>query len=395
MSAYDFTSCYDRKRTKASKWVQMLARKPDVKEGVVPMTVADMDFMTAPEIVAALEKYPAMELLGYSRPTNDYLGAVVDFYQKEHGYQAQKEWIFTTPGVVPALASAVRTLTKPGEGVILLTPIYGPFFDVTEGQGRKAAICPMQVVNNRLEIDFACFEQLCREENNKLFLLCSPHNPSGRVWTREELTRLADICEKYQVHVASDEIHSDIVMDGHAHTVFNTVSEYAGKAILCTSAGKTFNIQALQCANVFIKDKELRDAYERDNLYAGIERANVMGMVGTAAAYRDALPWRDAVTRVIAENHQTVLDFFAPYAPRIQAMAPDASFLVWVDFSGMGVAHEEFFQFMTDCDFFVSDGNFFGPGGEKHFRLNVGLPAAKLKENLARLKQGLKERYGM
>lgn len=395
MSHYDFTSYYDRKRTKASKWVQMLARKPDVKEGVVPMTVADMDFATAPEIVEVLAKYPTQELLGYSRPTDRYLGAVTNFYEKEHGYQAKKEWIFTTPGVVPALASAVRTLTKPGEGVILMTPIYGPFYDVSQGQGRQVAECPMHVVKGRFELDFERFEALCAEENNKLFLLCSPHNPSGRVWTKEELKRLADICEKHGVHVAADEIHSDIVMPGHTHTVFNTVSDYAAEAILCTSAGKTFNIQALQCANVFIKDDGLRAAYEHDNLVVGIERANVMGMVGTAAAYEHALAWRDAVQQVIWQNHQRVLAFFAPYGPKIQAMAPDASFLCWVDFSGVDASHAEFFQFMTDCDFFVSDGNFFGPGGEKHFRLNVGLPAKALEENLARLKKGLKDRYGL
>lgn len=395
MKRYDFETYYDRKRTRASKWVKMLEQNPQAAEGIVPMTVADMDFMTAPEITEALVRYIPSELLGYSRPTDAYLQAITGYYQKKHGYQAQKNWVFTTPGVVPALAAAVRTCAPIGEGVIVLTPIYGPFYEVIQGQGRQVVDCPMHISDNRYEIDFDLFEQLCREKKPRLFLLCSPHNPSGRIWTRQELKRLADICQRWQVRIAADEIHSDIIVGSVEHTVFNTVSPYAAEAILCTSAGKTFNIQALQCANIFIRDDSLRRQFELTNLYTGIERANVLGMVATVAAYSQGEAWLAALTQVIRHNHRVLQAFFARYPGKFAAMQPDASFLAWVSYAGTGIGHDEFMRFLIGCDFYVTDGTFFGQAAENYIRINVGLPTRFLQENLARLEKGLRARYGI
>lgn len=395
MSRYDFTSYYDRKVTKASKWVMMLRQNPDVKEGIVPMTTADMDFMQAPEIGQAILDYVPGNLLGYSRPTDRYIDSILKHYQDVFGYEAKREWVFTTPGVVPALAAAVRTCTAPGDGVIVLTPIYGPFYEVIEGQDRRVVDCPMYIEHDRYQIDFDRFEALCAREQPKLFLLCSPHNPSGRVWSREELRRLADICEQHGVQVASDEIHCDIVLGDLPHTVFNTVSDYAANAILCTSAGKTYNIQALQCSNVFIRDPELYARYEHINLVAGIERANVLGMVGTQAAYEKGGAWLKEATEVIRHNHQVLLRFFASYPGQFHALKPDASFLGWVDYGGTGIPHDEFMQFLVGCDFYVTDGLPFGEAARHFIRINVGLPTHALEENLARLEKGLKERYGI
>lgn len=393
MESYDFTSYHNRMSTNASKWVHMLARKPEVASGIVPMSVADMDFMTAPEIVSRLKEYVGQELLGYSRPTDRYLQAVVDYYQKTHGYSARKEWIFTLPGVVPALAAAVRVLTAPGDGVVILSPIYGPFVDVVAGQGREPVYCPLVKKNNRYYINFEAFEEACARVDVKLFLLCSPHNPSGRVWLFEELKRLSDICQRHQVAIASDEIHSDIIIGNMPHTVFNTVSDYASQTILCTSAGKTFNIEALQCANVFIKNPELYKAFERNNNCAGIERANVLGMVATAAAYQDAGAWKEAAGRLIRKNHALLHEFFALYEPSLQAMPADAGFLCWVDYSGMNTGRKDFLAFLVDYDIFVSDGPFEGPGSEGHIRINVGLPTHQLRKNLQRLAFGLQQVY--
>ncbi len=392
---YDFESCHDRHRTRASKWVQMLQQNPEASPGVVPMTVADMDFATAPEIVEALVDYPTRELLGYSRPTDEYLNAVLTFYREQHGYQAQKEWVFTTPGVVPALAAAVRACAKPGEGVLVFTPIYGPFYEVIEGQGRQVVGCPLHIRDSRYHMDFDLLDRVCREERPKLLLFCSPHNPSGRVWTREELKQVADICEKHRVFICSDEIHSDIILGELPHTVFNTVSPWAEGCILCTSAGKTYNIESLQCANIFIKDRALYRRFELENLYNGIERANVLGMVATRAAYDKGGPWLRAVTQVIRRNHQLLLDFLRAYPGRFEALIPDAGFLTWVSYQGMGVDRSEFIPFLIDCQFYVTDGLPFGPGAERFIRVNVGLPTQALQDNLNRLAQGLKERYGL
>ncbi len=395
MTAYDFESYYDRKRTRASKWVMMLRQNPNVREGIVPMTTADMDFMTAPEITDALLRYIPNELLGYSRPTDAYLDSVLRWFREKHGYKAERSWIFTTPGVVPALAAAVRTCTGPGEGVIVLTPVYGPFYEVIRGQGRRVVDCPMYIEDDRYQIDFDLFDRMCGVEKPSLLLFCSPHNPSGRVWTGEELRRLADICEKHHVRIASDEIHCDIILGELKHTVFSTVSDYAADAILCTSAGKTFNIQALQCANVFIRDQALRERYEHENLCAGIERANVLGMVATTAAYDNAGDWLAAVTEVIRRNHGILLRFFGRYPSRFKAMKPDAGFLGWVDCGGMNIPKDEFQRFLVACDFYVTDGLAFGKAAQRFIRVNVGLPARTLEENLGRLEEGLREVYGI
>ncbi|MHC1786828.1 MAG: MalY/PatB family protein [Christensenellales bacterium] len=392
---YDFESFYDRTLTKASKWVMMHRQNPDVRPGIVPMTTADMDFMTAPEITDALLRYIPGNLLGYSRPTDRYLDSIVGHYGRVHGYQARREWLFTLPGVVPALAAAVRACTLPGEGIIVLTPIYGPFYEVIRGQGRQVVACPMDVRDRRYQIDFERFEGLCAHQRPRLFLLCSPHNPSGRVWTRGELLALSDICEKYGVQMVSDEIHCDIILGDLPHTVLNTLSPWAQSAILCTSAGKTYNIQALQCANVFIRNEALRARYEEVNLHAGIERANVLGMVATAAAYERAGEWLEALSAVIRRNHGILLDFFARYPSQFMAFLPDASFLGWVDCRGLGLTREALLRFLVSCDFFVTEGAPFGEAAASCIRINVGLPTRALQENLARLQEGLRAQLGI
>lgn len=395
MCPYDFESYHDRKHTKASKWVKMLQLKPDVKEGIVPMTVADMDFMNAPEIGEAIAKYAKTEILGYSRPTDQYLDSILRYYEEKHGYKGKREWIYTTPGVVPALAAAVRACTKPHEGVVIFSPVYGPFYEVVEGQGREMLLCPLSIVNGRYEINFEHFESLAAREDAKLLLFCSPHNPSGRVWTREELVKVAKIAHRHGLRVCCDEIHSDIIVGSIPHTVFNTVCEEAEDAILCTSAGKTYNIQALQCANIFIKDPQLYHEFEETNLFTGLERANILGMIATQAAYERCGNWAKEATEVIKRNHAITEAFFERYAPRLTAMKADASFLCFVDYAGMKVPREEFLSFLVECDFYVTDGAFFGKDTESFIRINVGLPTKALKENLARLEKGLKERYGI
>lgn len=392
---YDFTSYYDRMQTKASKWVMMYRQNPDVPAGVVPMTTADMDFMQAPEIGQAIKDYVDHNLLGYSRPTDAYLDSIIAHYRRVHGFEARREWVYTTPGVIPALAAAVRACAAPGEGVIVLTPVYGPLRQVIEGQGRRVVDCPLRAEDRRYQIDFDRFDRLCARERPRLFLLCSPHNPSGRVWTAEELRRLADICERYGVETASDEIHCDILLGGLRHTVYNTVSPWARRAILCTSAGKTYNIQALQCANVFIPDPALYARFEEANMANGIERANVLGMVATAAAYERAGDWLAQAAALIRQNHRRLLSFCDRYPGQFTAFLPDASFLGWVDCAGLGLDWQALRRFLVSCHFYVNYGPPFGEAAASFIRVNVGLPARKLQENLDRLAAGLRARFGL
>lgn len=220
------------------------------------MSVADMDFYTAPEIREEIKRFVTDETLGYTKPTDSYLASVTNFFSNYHGYDAEKEWITTTPGVVSALATSVKSFTEEGDGVLIFTPIYNPFYSVIEGQNRKIVNCPLIYDEDRYSINFDQFKELVAREDTKLMLLCSPHNPGGTVWTQSELEQIAEIAEKNDLVAVSDEIHSDITFDDHTHTVFNNVNNTIGnRSILCTAASKTFNIAGLQCSNILIEMK--------------------------------------------------------------------------------------------------------------------------------------------
>lgn len=285
----------------------MLTRNPNVSEGVVPMSVADMDFYTAPEIREEIKRFVTDETLGYTKPTDSYLASVTNFFSNYHGYDAEKEWITTTPGVVSALATSVKSFTEEGDGVLIFTPIYNPFYSVIEGQNRKIVDCPLIYDEDRYSINFDQFKELVAREDTKLMLLCSPHNPGGTVWTQSELEQIAEIAEKNDLVVVSDEIHSDITFDDHTHTVFNNVNDTIGnRSILCTAASKTFNIAGLQCSNIFIENEDMRNTFIENNDNIGLERANILGLVATKAAYDKGLNWLEEVKVVIEENLKIV-----------------------------------------------------------------------------------------
>lgn len=383
---YDFTTITDRNITAASKWIKMYEDNHIPKEGIIPMTVADMEFLPAEEIRQALCNYINHQVLGYSRPTPIYRHTVCNFIKHYHGYEIKPEWIVTTPGVVSALATAVDAFSDPKDGVIIMPPIYPPFYEVVEGQDRVVEECPLQLVDDRYEIDFQRFEKLAKKERTKIFLLCSPHNPGGRVWTVTELRKLANLCLEYGLLMVSDEIHGDIMLTKTKHHILGSVGkDIEEHCIICTSASKTFNIAGLQCSNIIIPKEDLRNQFIHRNLMRGIERANVLGMVATMAAYEEGLDWLEELKQVIKNNVIIVEEFFNKYPHSFHVTKAEAGFLVWVSFESTGYSVEEFMNLLRESEFYVISGKGYGPGGEHFIRINVGLPEKELKQNLNRL----------
>jgi bifunctional pyridoxal-dependent enzyme with beta-cystathionase and maltose regulon repressor activities len=297
MHTYDFEKFIDRTGTGASKWDKMYRSKPDVTRGTVPFSVADMEFLTAPEIVEGLKDFIDSGILGYVYPYDTYYEAVLGWMKKRHNWDIDRKWIVCTPGVVPALYQAVKSFTNEGDGVILMPPVYYPFFTAIEHSGRKAVRNSLVNRNGRYEIDFDDFEQKAKRPENKLLLFCSPHNPVGRVWTREELERLGQICLENSVFVVSDEIHFDLLQKGYTHTVFSTLSpEIAENCMVCTAPSKTFNIAGLQTANNIIPNAAHRQKFFMD-FERGFSDWNLPVLGGKACelAYTKAESWLDAV----------------------------------------------------------------------------------------------------
>lgn len=394
---FNFDKSYSRRNTGSSKWEKLYSSRPDLGDDTIPMSVADMDFITSDNIVKGLCNYLENEILGYSKPTREYKQTVVKFLKNYHDYNCKEEWLVTSPGIVPALYTAVRAYTEVNDGVIIFTPIYPPFHTAVKNQNRRIEECPLINNNNYYEIDFKLLEKLASKEDTKLLLLCSPHNPGGRVWKKEELEKIAKISLENNIIVISDEIHSEIVLPGYTHTVFSKSQKDIGsKSVICTAASKTFNIAGLQCSNIFIENEELRELFIKANENVGIERANVLGMKATEIAYKEAGDWLEAVKKLIYDHHIIIEEFFEKYGSKFKVMKAESTFLAWVDFSGLSIEAEEFIDFLEEeCDFFISEGSMYGDASKNFIRINLGLPTKKLIENLKGLQIGLKRKYNI
>jgi putative C-S lyase len=391
---YDFERFIDRTGTGASKWDKMYRTKPDVAPGTVPFSVADMEFVTAPEIVEGLKDFRDSGVLGYIYPHDDYYAAVISWMKKRHNWDIERKWIVCTPGVVPALYQAVKTFTSEGDGVILMPPVYYPFFTAIEHSGRKVVRNPLVNRNGRYEIDFDDFEQKAKCPENKLLLFCSPHNPVSRVWSVEELERLGKICLENNVFIVSDEIHFDLVQSGYTHTVFSTLSpEIAENCIVCTAPSKTFNLAGLQTANNIIPN-----ATHRRKFFIDFERGfsdwnlPVLGGKACELAYTKAGAWLDAVLDKIAENSALVTRFFAEKFPQVTVTPLEGTYLQWLDFRSFGFSSLELSRVMQqEAELFFDEGAIFGSEGSGFERINIACPTRFIEEALERLEKTLKK----
>ena len=383
---YNFDTITDRSHTFAAKYD--LAAKRNKPLDAISLWVADMDFPTAPCVQQALAERAQHGIFGYSRPDERYYHAVITWFRERHHFEAREEWIVNTPGVVFAIAAAIRAFTKEGDAVLIQKPVYYPFFNVIADLNRRVVNNPLCFTNGHYEIDFADFEEKIRAEQVKLFVLCSPHNPGGRVWKRNELEEIERICRKHGVLVVSDEIHCDITFEGNTHTVYATLSEEAAQhTIVCTSPSKTFNLAGLQFSNIIIPNEKLREAFQHEIDCTGYDEPSLMGLVAATAAYKDGGAWFDQVKDYIHENILFTERYVAAHCPRIRVYRPEGSYLVWLDFhaftelSDMEISK----RVLNKAKVWLDYGLMFGKEGEKFQRINVATPRAILEKALERI----------
>lgn len=390
MRKFDFDKIVDRKNTDCLKYD--FAVKRGMPEGILPLWVADMDFQIAPAITEALEKRVAHRIFGYSEATESYFEAVKGWMKKRHGWDVSEEWLIKTPGIVFALAMAVKAFTKEGDGVLIQQPVYYPFSEVIRDNNRKVISNDLiQNASGHYEIDFDDFEKKIITNKIKLFILCSPHNPVGRVWTRDELIKIGDICIKHGVIVVADEIHEDFVYEPHKHTVFAGIKEeFRNNSITCTSPGKTFNLAGLQVSNIFIPNESLREKMRHEINAAGYSQLNTLGLVACQAAYTYGDEWYEEMIAYIKSN----IEFFKSYVkeniPQLKVVDTEGTYLVWVDFRELGLTNNELENLIVNrANLWLDSGAIFGQTGEGFQRFNVACARTTLEQALMQLKSAI------
>ena len=379
---YDFTTLRPRRNMGAEKWAELDERGID-REDVIPFSVADMDLPVAPEIAQALHRAVDFGVYGYTVPEQGYLDAVRGWMARRHGWAIQPEWIVPAFGVVHAIGQAVHAFTQPGDGILYQPPAYPPFRKVPGALGRTLLPNPLKHTDGRWEMDFDHLEALCARPEAKLLLLCSPHNPTGRVWTREELSRVADICRAHQVLVFADEIHFDFVFPPHRHTVFAALEE---NCILATSASKTFNLAGLTTASVIIPNPQLRRQFEEKATgYTGFYNG-YFGLAAARAAYEEGEAWLDALLEHIRGNYEYAKEFLAEKFPSVEVSPLEGTYLLWANFSCLGLEARELETFMKEeALLFTDEGYIFGSEGAGWERLVLACPRRHLQAALERL----------
>lgn len=382
---FDFDTVVNRKNTNAIKYA--LAKKRGKPEDAVSLWIADMDFPTAPCIQKAVAEKAAHGIWGYSRPDNRYYDALKKWYKERHNFEVQNEWVVNTPGVCFALATAVKAFTKEGESVLIQKPVYYPFFNIINSLQRKVVNSSLILKNNHYEIDFDDFERKIVQENVKMFILCSPHNPGGRVWTKQELQKISEICLAHNVLVVSDEIHSDITFGSNVHTVYGSLSEQALKnSIICTAPSKSFNLAGLQFSNIFIADEKLRKAFSEELDKTGYDEPSVFGIVAATAAYSEGADWFDSVKSYIWENILFAKKYIEENASQIKVLVPEGTYLLWLDFSKTGLSDSEINdRVLNKAKVWLDRGSMFGKEGEKFQRINCATPRIILEDALKRI----------
>lgn len=382
---YDFDKITDRTHTNAIKYD--LAKRRNKPEDALSLWVADMDFPTAPCVQKAVAEKAAHGIFGYSRPDERYYSALKKWFAERHNYEIQDEWVVNTPGVCFALASAVKAFTKEGESVLVQKPVYYPFFNTIKALNRKVVNSPLVLKNGHYEINFEDFEAKIVSENVKMFILCSPHNPGGRVWKKEELQRISEICLKHNVLVVSDEIHSDIVFEGSRHTVYGSLSEAAAEnSIICTAPSKSFNLAGLQFSNIIIPNAKLRIAFQREVDRTGYDEPSLMGIVAATAAYSEGGEWFDAARDYIWKNIQFASSYIEENCPKIKVVIPEGTYLLWLDFSAFGLSDEEINErILNRAKVWLDNGKMFGDEGKFFQRINCATPRKILAEALERI----------
>ena len=386
----DFDAVIDRRGTKCLKYDFAVQRGRPA--GVLPLWVADMDFKVSSYIEDSLVRQARHAIYGYTESDTAYFEAVQQWLAAHHGWQVQPDWLQKTPGVVFAIAVAVKACTQPGDAVLIQQPVYYPFSEVITDNGRKIVNSPLKITDGYYTMDLDALETKIVENKVKLFLLCSPHNPVGRVWSEEELRRVGEICLRHGVLVVSDEIHSDFTREGHPHTVFAKLgAEFEQNCLICTAPSKTFNLAGLQISNIFVPNPELRKKLLKEIAAAGYSQVGLMGLVACQAAYEEGAEWLAQLKAYLEENRKFVKAYLEEHLPEIRLIEPEGTYLLWLDFKALHLNEKELEHLIVDkAHLWLDSGAMFGPDGEGFERINIACPRATVEKALKQLEAAIR-----
>ena len=383
MKKYDFDTVADRRNTDSIKW--------DVAENELPMWVADMDFKTAPEITEALKKRVEHGVFGYTDVNDEWYDAYINWWKNRHGFVIEKEWLMFCTGVIPAISSIVRKLTTPNEKVIIQTPVYNIFFNSIINNGCRVWESPLKYENGAYSMDFEDLEEKMADPQASLMILCNPQNPAGKIWSRDDLARVGELAKKYGVTVVSDEIHCDITEPGRLYVPFASVSDTCREvSITCIAPTKAFSIPGVQTAAIFVPDKFLRHKVWRGINTDEVAEPSVFALHAPIAAFNEGGEWLDEAREYLFENRRIAEKFVEEEIPQIRAVKGDATYLVWLDISKLGVESTEFAAFLRkETGLYLSAGSVYGDAGKHFLRMNVACPRVTLEDGLERLRRGV------
>ena len=376
---YDFDKTTDRRATNSYKW-------DSAPEGVLPMWVADMDFRTAPAVIDALQKRVAHGIFGYTRVPDAYYDAVTSWFSRRHGWDIDREWIIYTSGVVPAVSAVIKALTVPGDKVIVQTPVYNCFFSSIRNNGCEIVSNPLRRTADTYEMDFDALERCAADPRAKVMLLCNPHNPAGRVWTPDELTRLGNICLRNGVTVVSDEIHCELVYQGFKYTPFASLSDaFLHRSVTCVSPSKAFNIAGLQIANIVAFDNDLRSRIDKAININEVCDVNPFGVAATIAAYNEGEEWLCQLLDYLHGNYEAMAEFCRRELPEFPIARLEGTYLVWMDCSSLGMPSEALeHALLDDARLWLNAGTMYGAEGEGYMRWNIACPRSVMLDGLNR-----------
>ncbi|MDT8717204.1 pyridoxal phosphate-dependent aminotransferase [Clostridium sp. 19966] len=381
---YNFDEVIERRNTNSVKWDRG-------QQDVLPLWVADMDFKAAEPIINALEGKIKEGIFGYTIHPKKYYEAVVSWMERRHNLHVEEDWILFCPGVVPALNFIIKALTNPGDKVMIQTPVYHPFYRVIKNNSCEVVENELIFDGNKYEMDYEDLEKKASDPKVKLMILCSPHNPVGRVWKEEELKRLGDICLRNNVIVVSDEIHNDLILGGNKHINFASINnEFSNNTITCTSPSKTFNLAGLQVSNIIIQNKEIREKVENILELNEIGEPNAFAVDALIAAYEQGEEWLNQLIRYLDKNVEYISDYLKENIPEIKLIKPEGTYLLWLDCRELGMKGEELNKFFMDkAKVWLNDGRMFGAKGEGFVRMNVACPKSIIEKALTKIKNTL------
>lgn len=380
---YQFNEFINREGTGSVKWeIRAAAVK---KAGTVPLSVADMEFRCPPEVTTAVQRAAQHGIYGYTLADDAYFEALRGFMKRRHGSEIERDWLLVTNGVVSALGMCVRALSEPGDAVVIQPPVYAPFLESITANGRKPYFNQLVLKDGRYEINFNEFETFCAKEETKLFILSSPHNPVGRIWTTEELQRLAQICAAHGVKIIADEIHADIILEGYHHTSMLNIPAAKENCAVCTAVSKTFNLAGLSCSDIFVPNAEMRKKLARQQAQDHAFGMNYFARAASIAAHTQCDAWLDELNAYLTKNFQLMYDFIGQRLPVLDCIRAEGTYLAWVDMRALGLSDCELKDFCENkANLALTMGDWFGMGGSGFTRWNVALPMQILSDSLDR-----------